>query len=145
MSKPSHALWGFLLALACGCGSGEAATDDFGAGYKGGSQPPPATQRGESTPTPNLSECPECSNACLQCIENAGEDENESLICLIGPECTTYFAAYIDTIPEYGVADDNILGTPDQAAPPEDCTGIEDPCLVCECVFGPGAEECLEC
>lgn len=144
MSKANHALWMLCLGLAA-CGSGEAATEDFGAGYRGGSEPPPATQRGESTPTPNLSECPECSNACVACIENAGEDETESLLCLIGPECKGYLAQYIDSVPEYGVADDNILATPDQPLPPEDCTQIEDQCLACECVFGSGAEECAEC
>jgi hypothetical protein len=145
MAKPSHALWVFLLAIAGGCGSGEAATEDFGNGYKGGSEPPPMTQRGESTPTPNLSECPECSNACLECIEDAGEDEIESLVCLIGPECKAYFSTYIDSVPEYGVADDNILDTPTGEQPGEECAEITDPCLACECFFGPGAEECLEC
>jgi hypothetical protein len=146
MSKAHHALWLFCLGLSS-CGSGEAVSDedDFGAGYPGGREPPPATQRGESTPTPNFPECPECTNACLACLESAGENETDSLLCLIGPECTAYFAQYIDSIPEYGVADDNILYTPDDGQSPGQCSGIEDPCLACECVFGPGAEECLEC
>ncbi|HEU5076874.1 MAG TPA: hypothetical protein VFU02_21940 [Polyangiaceae bacterium] len=146
MSKAHHAVWLFCLGVSA-CGSGEAVTneDEFGAGYRGGSEPPPATQRGESTPAPNFSECPECSNACLACIENAGEDETESLLCLIGPVCKAYFAQYTDSVPEYGVADDNILDTPDDQLPPEDCTQIEDPCLACECFFGPGATECVEC
>ena len=142
MSKAYHSLWMLCLGL-CACGSGEAATDDFGEGYPGGSEPPPVTQRGESTPTPNLSECPECSNVCVACIENAGEDTEEQLLCLIGPECTAYFAQYIDSVPEYGVADDNILDTPDDGG--DACDQIEDGCLACECLFGPDAEECGEC
>ena len=146
MSKAYHSLWLLCLGLSfCGCGSGEAATDDFGAGYPGGSEPPPVTQRGESTPTPNLPECPECSNVCLACVEDAGEDENAVLVCLIGPECTAYFAQYTDSVPEYGVADDNILETPTDAGQPDVCDQIEDPCLACECIFGDGAEECAGC
>lgn len=146
MSKAYHSLWLLCFGLGLyGCGSGEAATDDFGAGYPGGSEPPPVTQRGESTPTPNLPECPECSNACLACLENAGEDEIELLVCLAGPECTAYFAQYTDSVPEYGVADDNILDTPSDAEQPDVCDQFEDSCLQCECVFGVGAEECAGC
>lgn len=143
MSKAYHPLWMLCLGLGA-CGSGEAVTDSD-AGYRRGSEPPPVTQRGESTPTPNLSECPECSNACLACIEDAGEDETAGLLCLIGPECKAYFAQYIDPVSEYGVGDGNVLDTPDDALPPEDCSQIEDQCLACECFFGVGAEECVDC
>lgn len=142
MSKAYHAVWLLCLGLTS-CGSGEAVTQDFGEGYQGGHEPPPGTQRGESTPTPNLSDCPECYNDCAACLDTAGENDEDVLLCLIGPACTTYLATHIDPIPEYGVTDKNDLGTPDPETPPgEECSQIEDYCLLCECYFGPNSAEC---
>lgn len=143
MSKAYHAFWLLCLGLTS-CGSGEAVTQDFGEGYQGGHEPPPATQRGESTPTPNLSDCPGCYNECAACLDTAGEDDEDLLLCLMGPACTTYFASFVDSIPEYGVSHDNVLGTPSPQEGPQDeqCSQIEDPCLLCECYFGPGSTEC---
>jgi hypothetical protein len=132
-----------LAAVFCSCGSGEAVTEDFAEGYPGGSQNPPATQQGESTPTPNFADCPECSNACLACIETAGNDDLAFLQCVNGPACQAYLAESGASVPEYGVSDDNILLTP---APPENgCEQLDDACLACECSFGVGAEECDFC
>lgn len=144
MSKPCPPLWMFVAALCVSCGSGEAVTDDFAEGYQGGSQSPPATQQGESTPTPNFADCPECSNACFACIEAAGNDDLAYLQCVNGASCQAYLAESGANVPEYGVSDDNILLVPE---PPEQdgCELLEDACLVCQCNFGVGADECDFC
>jgi hypothetical protein len=144
MSKTYHALWLLCLGLFS-CGSGEAVTEDFGEGYQGGYEPPPATQRGQSTPPPNLSECPECYSGCIACLDHARETDADVLICLNSPECEAYFASQAASMPEYGVTDDNIFDAPSEDPPPEDCSEITDYCLLCECYFGEGAEECVEC
>ena len=129
-------------ALVCAC-SGEAATEDFGNGYPGGSQPPPASQQGEATPTPNFPDCPECSNACLACIEAAGEDEIEGIKCITGSACQAYLAEFIDSVGEYG-SSGNILATP-EGEPPEgdECLDVaDDDCLYCQCLLGEQSDTC---
>ena len=143
MSKPCHPLW-MLVAVLCGsCGSGEVVTndDEFAEGYPGGSQNPPATQEGV---VPNFPDCPECSNACLACIEAADSDDDIAFLqCVNGAACQAYLAESGDSVPEYGVSDDNILLVPEPGQ--DGCEQLEDPCLVCECAFGVGADECDFC
>lgn len=140
MSKPCHPLWMLVAALCASCGSGEAVTDDSAEGYPGGSQNPPVTQEGV---TPNFPDCPECSNACLACIDTAGDDDVALLQCMNGAACRAYIADSGVLVPEYGVSDDNILLVP--AADQDGCEQLEDACLVCQCAFGVDAEECSFC
>jgi hypothetical protein len=129
-----------LAGAALAACSGEAETQDFGQGYPGGSsEPPPPTQRGESTPTPNFPECEECSNECFACLEAANGDDVAELACVSGSACQTYLAQYVDRVGE-DLPPDNILETPDDEEPGPECGDpVEDPCGYCQCAIGGSA------
>src|SRR5690606_31467086 len=101
MARDLRATGTMLLLLALGACSGETASSDFGEGKPGGSEPPPATQNGESTPTPNFPGCPECSNTCFACLEEAGQDESAAFVCIGSAACQAYLAQLVDLNPEY--------------------------------------------
>ncbi len=128
-----------LLALGVQACAGEAATDDFGNGHPGGSEPPTSSPTGESTPIPNFPGCLECYNTCYACVQDAGEDEGATLGCLFGTECRAYLAQFYDPVPDNETGG-NILQTPD-AAPQQSggggqCQNLTNACDLCVCLTG---------
>ena len=140
MAKVSQSRGILLLgALMCAC-SGEAATEDFGQGYPAGQQVPPASQQGEATPTPNF---PDCSNACLACLDAAGDDDVAGLACIVGSACQAYLSEFIDSVGDYG-SDGNILATPEgDAQGANDCDQFgNDDCQYCLCASDDNFDLC---
>lgn len=150
-----------LGLLVAACASGEAVTPTYGEGPNG-TEKPPVSQQGESTPVPNLVGCNDidasaeagsfsaCGNACLQCIADVDdEDSVETLACIYGAACQAYIAQFVDLVGDDGLdVDDNILLEPD-APPPEqgnDCEDLtDDPCGLCLCEEGELAACVDEC